>query len=533
MSRKSSILGCSTCRVEVGKPYNSRAHKDNPWLMTSTMIKEEDEEDLVEISSAKTLTPSALHPIRTLESGNGQTKADVPGSSYAAIWGCKVSRLAVLAVSNVSKATTKLLNQIRRSGHSYGQQYPCLCSGFPELGNQAVDSAIPTAASAADVAVNAPSPAPAPSLAPEVRSSCITAAIDKSSRQSGAATTATASQRKAHTVGKHCKHQHHQHQHHQHQHHQHQHHQHQHHQHQHHQHQHHDTHVNQRNHYHLRHLHPERDAQQIPVRRLKQLQNHHFQEPQPQPPRGSHLVRLMDGDDVRLAMQALQLAAHIHDHVWGPGGDPACTREALLDAASPLYDTAMAVARAIQHRALHALVKQAVRRYVNPCRGSPDDVLRVILELLTGCGVEAVLAQAQAQAQAQAEPLKCADGRPHQEVNGVPPISRSRVGDGVNDRACWSLAVVAADGKPATAVPQQQVPTPLISTVETSSPSLDCGGDGAGSCGGVGTWSSGPRCSTIGTTESFTSLWSSGGSNSLSTGDFPRSLTPSSRKTNV
>ncbi|GLI63149.1 hypothetical protein VaNZ11_005915 [Volvox africanus] len=113
-----------------------------------------------------------------------------------------------------------------------------------------------------------------------------------------------------------------------------------------------------------------------------QQHSHH----QPQPPRGSHLVRLMDGDDVRLAMQALQLAAQIHDHVWGPGGAPACTREALLDAASPLYDTAMAAARAIQHRALHALVKQAVRRYVNPYRGSADDVLRVILDLLTGCG---------------------------------------------------------------------------------------------------------------------------------------------------
>ncbi|GIL87024.1 hypothetical protein Vretimale_14213 [Volvox reticuliferus] len=111
-------------------------------------------------------------------------------------------------------------------------------------------------------------------------------------------------------------------------------------------------------------------------------QSHH----QPQPPRGSHLVRLMDGDDVRLAMQALQLAAQIHDHVWGPDGAPPCNREALLDAASPLYDTAMAAARAIQHRALHALVKQAVRRYVNPYHGSPDDVLQVILELLTGCG---------------------------------------------------------------------------------------------------------------------------------------------------
>ncbi|GIL50165.1 hypothetical protein Vafri_6297 [Volvox africanus] len=121
-------------------------------------------------------------------------------------------------------------------------------------------------------------------------------------------------------------------------------------------------------------------------RQYNDRQRHPRHQPQPQPPRGSHLVRLMDGDDVRLAMQALQLAAHIHDHVWGPGGDPACTREALLDAASPLYDNAMAVARAIQHRALHALVKQAVRRYVNPCRGSPDDVLRVILELLTGCG---------------------------------------------------------------------------------------------------------------------------------------------------
>ncbi|EFJ41040.1 hypothetical protein VOLCADRAFT_99014 [Volvox carteri f. nagariensis] len=109
--------------------------------------------------------------------------------------------------------------------------------------------------------------------------------------------------------------------------------------------------------------------------------------------RGRHLVRLMEGDDVRLAMQALQLAAQIHDQIWGQRGadagdeePPGRRQEALLEAASPLYDTAMAAARAIQHRALHSLVKQAVRRYVNPFRGSPDDVLRVILELLTGCG---------------------------------------------------------------------------------------------------------------------------------------------------
>ncbi|GLI63131.1 hypothetical protein VaNZ11_006039 [Volvox africanus] len=360
MPRKRSILGCSTSRVEVGTPYNSRAHKDNPWMLTSTMIREEDEEDFVERSLVKPLTPSALHAIHTLESGNGQTETGVPGSPYAAMWYCEVSRLAVRAVSNLAKATSKLLDRIRRRGHSCGQKYPCQRSGFPKLGNPAFDSAM--------------------SLASEVRRPCIRGAADNSWKQSCAATNATANQRKANTVGKHCKHQHHpnQHQH----------------QHQHHQRVHHDNPLNYRNHHYLRHLHPDRDAQRIP--RQKQLQSHHFQEPPPQPTRGSHLVRLMDGDDVRLAMQALQLAAQIHDHVWGPGGAPACTREARLDAASPLYDTAMAAARAIQHRALHALVKQAVWRYVNPYRGSPDDVLRVILELLTGCGVEAVLAQAQA-----------------------------------------------------------------------------------------------------------------------------------------
>ncbi|GLC39414.1 hypothetical protein PLESTM_000894100 [Pleodorina starrii] len=127
----------------------------------------------------------------------------------------------------------------------------------------------------------------------------------------------------------------------------------------------------------------------------------HFAQPQrpPQQSRAGHLVQLMDGDDVRLALQALQLAAQIHDHMWGTAGptaadDPRRRREALLEAAEPLYDTAMAAARAIQHRALHSLVKQAVRRYVNPGRGSPDDVLQVILELLTGCG-GAVAAAAQ------------------------------------------------------------------------------------------------------------------------------------------
>ena len=102
-----------------------------------------------------------------------------------------------------------------------------------------------------------------------------------------------------------------------------------------------------------------------------------------------HLVRLMDDDDVSLAMQALQLAAQIHDHVWSPYGPiehDLARRQALLEAAGPLYDDAMTAARAIRHRALHSLVKQSVRRYVNPAHGSPDDVLRVILELLTGCG---------------------------------------------------------------------------------------------------------------------------------------------------
>ncbi|KXZ52584.1 hypothetical protein GPECTOR_9g629 [Gonium pectorale] len=112
-----------------------------------------------------------------------------------------------------------------------------------------------------------------------------------------------------------------------------------------------------------------------------------------------HLAQLMDGDDVCRAMQSLQLAAQIHDQLWasrryaGGPGDVA-QWEADMLAAGPMYDEAMRTARSIQHRALHSLVKQAVRRYVNPQRGAPEDVLRVILELLTGCGGAAAAAAA-------------------------------------------------------------------------------------------------------------------------------------------
>ncbi|GIL87023.1 hypothetical protein Vretimale_14213 [Volvox reticuliferus] len=348
---------------QVGARYNSPEHKYKPWMLTSTMIEEEDEDDLVERSSGVNLTPTALHTSQAHEGGNCQNGTTVPGAPYAALQGCQASRLAVIAASHVATATRKLLKGLLRSGHhrhSCGQQYLGGHAGFPELGNKAVVSAKATAAP-----VTTPAPAAAPSTAPKVRSSCRTAATaDKRSRQSGAATAATANDRKPNIVGKNCRHERRQHLHCQHVH-----------------------HVNNRNQHHVRHPHLERSAQQVSTRLQKQPTNRRrSQEPQPQPPRGSHLVRLMDGDDVRLAMQALQLAAQIHDHVWGPDGAPPCNREALLDAASPLYDTAMAAARAIQHRALHALVKQAVRRYVNPYHGSPDDVLQVILELLTGCG---------------------------------------------------------------------------------------------------------------------------------------------------
>ncbi|GIL87025.1 hypothetical protein Vretimale_14213 [Volvox reticuliferus] len=505
MSRRRVIQGRSTSRVEVGARYNSPEHKYKPWMLTSTMIEEEDEDDLVERSSGVNLTPTALHTSQAHEGGNCQNGTTVPGAPYAALQGCQASRLAVIAASHVATATRKLLKGLLRSGHhrhSCGQQYLGGHAGFPELGNKAVVSAKATAAP-----VTTPAPAAAPSTAPKVRSSCRTAATaDKRSRQSGAATAATANDRKPNIVGKNCRHERRQHLHCQHVH-----------------------HVNNRNQHHVRHPHLERSAQQVSTRLQKQPTNRRrSQEPQPQPPRGSHLVRLMDGDDVRLAMQALQLAAQIHDHVWGPDGAPPCNREALLDAASPLYDTAMAAARAIQHRALHALVKQAVRRYVNPYHGSPDDVLQVILELLTGCGGAA--------APLMANPLKCADGRAREEGRGhFTSAGRSRGGDGVNDGTCRRLAVAAveaADGKAGPMVPQQQPPGPRISKLEMPSPSLDCSGGGAVSCDG-GASSSGPSCSAMGTTESFTSIRSSDGSSSLSSWNLPKSRNANSCNTNV
>ncbi|KAG2451839.1 hypothetical protein HYH02_003615 [Chlamydomonas schloesseri] len=126
--------------------------------------------------------------------------------------------------------------------------------------------------------------------------------------------------------------------------------------------------------------------------------------PGPASPRGGggcHLVPLLSAGDVQLAMQALQSAAWIQDYVWnsadpataasprttsGGGGGISSRREALAAVAAPVYREALAAASQIQHPALHSLVNQAVAYYVDPALGEPEDVLRVILELLTACG---------------------------------------------------------------------------------------------------------------------------------------------------
>ncbi|KAG2441718.1 hypothetical protein HXX76_003333 [Chlamydomonas incerta] len=123
---------------------------------------------------------------------------------------------------------------------------------------------------------------------------------------------------------------------------------------------------------------------------------------------GCHLVPLLSAEDVQLAMHALQSAAWIQDYVWnstdpttsgastrtsggggsggGGGGGSHSRRDALATAAAPVYREALAAASSIQHPALHSLVNQAVAYYVDPALGEPEDVLRIILELLTACG---------------------------------------------------------------------------------------------------------------------------------------------------
>ncbi|KAG2492893.1 hypothetical protein HYH03_008807 [Edaphochlamys debaryana] len=104
----------------------------------------------------------------------------------------------------------------------------------------------------------------------------------------------------------------------------------------------------------------------------------------------AQLVSPLPDSDVVLALQALKLAAQVYDNVWGPSSASADEqrRDVLLAAAEPLYRQAMAAARGIGHATLGSLVKQAVRRYCYPGYGAPEDALRVILELLTGCGYE-------------------------------------------------------------------------------------------------------------------------------------------------
>ncbi|GLC75085.1 hypothetical protein PLESTF_001592300 [Pleodorina starrii] len=463
---------------------NSRSRNEIPLMLLSTTIKEEDEEDLVELSSPRRSPSAVLHPdatsSRILDADEGRHGVTLDRNA------------ARSAVSSVVAATSKLLRRLLRSGRrrrNHSAHSPCrdataASSPMLKAHRSATASLIPSAAPATATPLTT-------QLAPRVVSRPPPWAAElKPALRPDATIRPRPDSRPMPQPLSHQQQHHHQ--------------------------QHAQRHLRQQEQQrHLRQQEQQQQPQQHP-----QHQRHHLRQRPPQQSRAGHLVQLMDGDDVRLALQALQLAAQIHDHMWGTAGptaadrpdeddDPRRRREVRLEAAEPLYDTAMAAARAIQHRALHSLVKQAVRRYVNPGRGSPDDVLQVILELLTGCGgaVEAAAAQpppsagraaaaASLSASAAASTSRCfregaAGGRP-----------------GRSAAAAAAAATAACAGR-AWRGPDVQRPT-ADGSVESSGSSCGSAGGGSISAGGGRLSSSGVSSSN---SSSSLGAGSGGGSN--------------------